>query len=71
MGRAIAAILGSAEPAHWIFSRPLDGCGRTIAAFWQELTRDAVSSYRPEKHYMRGPGPACQAKYGQVIKPQG
>jgi hypothetical protein len=30
------------------------------------MTRDAVRSYRPERHYMRGPGPAWQAKYGNL-----
>jgi hypothetical protein len=23
---------------------------------------EALNSYRPEQHYMRGPGPACRAK---------
>lgn len=63
MGRAIAAILGSAEPASW---RPFGAVGEAIAGFWQEMTRDVASPYRPEKHYMRGPGPAWQAKYGKL-----
>lgn len=63
MGRAIAAILGSAETARW---RPFAAIGNTLAAFWQELTRDIANPYRPEKHYMRGPGPAWQAKYGHL-----
>lgn len=62
MGRAIAVILGAAEPAR----RPFAGIGRAVATFWQELTRDVASPYRPEKHYMRGPGPAWQAKYGNL-----
>jgi hypothetical protein len=37
-----------------------------LAAFWHELTRDALRPYRPELHYMRGPGPACRAKYGRA-----
>jgi len=61
MGRAIAAILGSAETAQW---RPFAALGRVLADFWQELARDAVRPYRPEQHYMRGPGPAWRAKYG-------
>ncbi len=24
---------------------------------WRDLTRDWLGSYRPERHYMRGPGP--------------
>ena len=67
MGRAIAAILGSAEPAQGrTLGRPFAGLGRWLAAFWQEMTRDAVRPYRPELHYMRGPGPAWRAKYGTL-----
>jgi hypothetical protein len=39
---------------------------------WLEITNtvrdlhrtfgDAFNPYRPEQHYMRGPGPACRAK---------
>ena len=29
---------------------------------WQRLLRTAGHPYRPELHYMRGPGPACRAK---------
>ena len=36
-----------------------------LTAFWHELTRD-LGGYRPELHYMRGPGPAWHAKNGQV-----
>jgi hypothetical protein len=28
------------------------------------VTRDALRPYRPEQHYMRGPGPAWRAKHG-------
>ena len=38
--------------------------GGIFAVFWRELTRDAVRPYRPELHYMRGPGPAWRAKHG-------
>ena len=63
MGRAIAAIQETTQAAFW---RPFAGLGEVLAAFWQELIRDAVRPYRPEKHYMRGPGPAWQAKYGNL-----
>lgn len=29
---------------------------------WQRLFQMASAPYRPERHYMRGPGPACRAK---------
>jgi hypothetical protein len=32
--------------------------------FFLEFLESVLSLYRPEKHYMRGPGPAWRAKYG-------
>lgn len=63
MGRAIAVILGARETAQW---RPFGALGQAIAAFWQEMIRDVAHPYRPEQHYMRGPGPAWRAKYGNL-----
>lgn len=34
-----------------------------VAAKWQKLVRIAGNPYRPELHYMRGPGPKWHAKY--------
>jgi len=34
-----------------------------VATKWQKLVRIAGSPYRPELHYMRGPGPKWHAKY--------
>ena len=41
---------------------------------WKELSdvvarlrRDLFASYRPERHYMRGPGPACRAKSAAIV----
>jgi hypothetical protein len=31
-------------------------------AFWQHFFAKAFNPYRPELHYMRGPGPAWRAK---------
>ena len=62
MGRAISAISGSAAA---LLPRPFAGIGSALAGFWRELIRDAVHPYRPELHYMRGPGPAWQAKHRQ------
>jgi hypothetical protein len=33
-------------------------------AFWRAFLAKAFDPYRPELHYMRGPGPAWRAKYG-------
>ena len=62
MGRAILAISGSAIA---LLPRPFTAAiGSIFAGLWRELTRDVVRPYRPELHYMRGPGPAWRAKHG-------
>ena len=33
-----------------------------IVTFCREFAQTAFTSYHPERHYMRGPGPACAAK---------
>lgn len=62
MGRAIAIITSSAGA--WL-PRPFAGLRSLLSEFWHEMTRDALRPYRPELHYMRGPGPAWRAKHGQ------
>jgi len=52
-GAHTAAVFGSWKP-----SMTLARAWRTLAAYW--------TSYRPEKHYMRGPGPKWHAKHAQV-----
>ena len=37
-------------------------------AFWRQFFVRAFDPYRPELHYMRGPGPACRAKQ-QALSP--
>ena len=34
-----------------------------LLAFWRAFFAKAFDPYRPELHYMRGPGPAWRAKY--------
>jgi len=71
MTRAITALSGSAAR----LPRPLIAIGQFLLAFWQEVSRDPVQPYqperrwpyRPERHYMRGPGPAWRAKHGQTL----
>jgi len=38
------------------------GLRAEIKAFWRQFFVRAFDPYRPELHYMRGPGPACRAK---------
>ena len=33
-----------------------------VADLWRTLTKDLGGDYRPELHYMRGPGPKWRAK---------
>ena len=35
-----------------------------LKALWRQFFARAFDPYRPELHYMRGPGPAWHAKYG-------
>ena len=36
---------------------------RSIRGFWRQFFFRAFDPYRPELHYMRGPGPAWHAKH--------
>jgi hypothetical protein len=38
------------------------GLCASLAATWRAVTHDLFDSYRPERHYMRGPGPKWRAK---------
>jgi hypothetical protein len=44
-------------------SRALDD----LRASWQRFFTRVFNPYRPELHYMRGPGPAWRAKYGDPV----
>ena len=61
MGRAISVLSGSAAA---FLPRPFQGLNSLLGALWREMFREAVRPYRPEQHYMRGPGPAWRAKHG-------
>jgi hypothetical protein len=39
------------------------GLFHEIRKFWREFSGSVFNPYRPELHYMRGPGPAWQAKH--------
>jgi hypothetical protein len=38
------------------------GLAATIAAMLRDMIRDLSGTYRPERHYMRGPGPKWHEK---------
>jgi hypothetical protein len=46
-----------------------DGAARaprypTVATVWRELWKGVFDPYRPERHYMRGPGPRWRERHG-------
>lgn len=45
-------------------SRPAPSLG--LASLWRGLVRDLFAPYRPERHYMRGPGPAYRARHQEA-----
>ncbi len=55
---AISAVAGLHLP------RPLARLGFALAAAWRDVSRHLFDPYRPELHYMRGPGPKWRAKHG-------
>jgi hypothetical protein len=48
-----------------LFSDQASGLRGAMAAMWRAVSADLFNSYRPEKHYMRGPGPKWHARHGQ------
>ena len=45
---------------------PPEKANGTIRGFWRQFFFRAFDPYRPELHYMRGPGPAWHAKHKAV-----
>ena len=39
-----------------------------IQAFCRDFLAKVLDPYRPELHYMRGPGPACRAKQAAALR---
>ena len=39
------------------------GLGASLAASWRTFIHDLSGNYRPERHYMRGPGPKWREKH--------
>jgi hypothetical protein len=61
MTRALLAISGSATA---LLPRPLLNLGHAFDTVWHRLGHRIFNGYHPERHYMRGPGPAWHAKHG-------
>jgi hypothetical protein len=60
MTRALLAISGSAAA---LLPRPFLELSHTFDTLWRRLSDAARRGYHPERHYMRGPGPAWHAKH--------
>jgi hypothetical protein len=59
----MASIASSSTPSS-VGSRDVEpGLIGEIREFWQQFIVAAFHPYRPEQHYMRGPGPAWRAKH--------
>ena len=54
-----SASLSAPAHAHAGLAKPL----AELRVFWRQFIAKAFDPYRPEQHYMRGPGPAWRAKH--------
>ena len=61
MGRAIAAISSQAVA---LLPRPVLLIQLPAAEALRRIVHEIFHPYRPELHYMRGPGPKWRAKHG-------
>jgi hypothetical protein len=41
----------------------------TLAGAWRTFVKELLDPYRPELHYMRGPGPKWREKHGITDRP--
>jgi len=48
----------------------LSAAGAQLAQIWRTLKKDLCDPYRPELHYMRGPGPKWREKYANASQPR-
>ena len=67
MGRAIAVISGAAIAPLMPLARPFARISSPLLAYCRQLGRRMFDDYRPELHYMRGPGPKWRQKHGLKV----
>jgi hypothetical protein len=58
LGRDLKTMSVAAALTLWV---PTSGI---VAGWWRRFARDFAKPYRPELHYMRGPGPKWREKHG-------
>jgi hypothetical protein len=74
IARETAYPISVTQAANWIFrrfslgTRALSSAVGPIAAaeIWSRWTNELFNPYRPELHYMRGPGPKWRQKHAQA-----
>jgi hypothetical protein len=66
MATVTSASLSSPAQRRGGLAKPL----AEIRAFWRQFFTRALDPYRPELHYMRGPGPAWRAKHTASSQPR-
>ena len=59
----MASILSASLPSSAAGRDSQSGPLVEFRSFWRQFFTRAFNPYRPELHYMRGPGPACRAKH--------
>jgi len=50
-------------------TRQAPSLSAALAMLWRSFRRDAFDAYRPELHYMRGPGPKWRARHAVAADP--
>ena len=58
----MASIISASHPTSATGRDSQSGPLAEFRSFWHQFFTRAFNPYRPELHYMRGPGPACRAK---------
>jgi hypothetical protein len=66
MGRVMATITSEQLSSRMGGAKRDSRLAAEFKAFWRQFFVRAFDPYRPELHYMRGPGPAWRAKHGAV-----
>jgi hypothetical protein len=61
----VTARIASRFPTRRVISRRL----YRLADLWRTLDKDLFDPYRPELHYMRGPGPKWHEKHARAHAP--
>jgi hypothetical protein len=58
--------MGQQLPVAYVLAFAVVKARTAVANVWRTAMADQVDRYRPEAHYMRGPGPKWRAKYARV-----